>query len=155
MRLRGFTKEQFAIFHPGGHLGKKLLLKVSDVMHTQAKVPSVAADCTLGQAISTISDKKLGCVFVCDSQGVLEGIITDGDVRRTFEATANSSDNPLVRPSREFMTKSPSTVGADELAAAAMNVMEERQISVLPVVGESNRIVGVIHLHDLIRSGLA
>ncbi len=155
MRLRGFTKEQFAIFHPGGHLGKKLLLKVTDVMHTQAKVPSVAGECSLGQAIATISEKNLGCVFVCDDQGTLEGIITDGDVRRTFAATASSSDNPLVRPSREFMTSSPATVAADELAAVAINVMEEKQISVLPVVGARKRIVGVVHLHDLIRSGLA
>ena len=123
-------------------------------MHTQAQVPAVAATCTLGEAIATISEKKMGCVFVCDAEGMLQGIITDGDVRRTFAATANTSDNPLVRPASEFMTTSPATVVGDELAAVALNRMEKKQISVLPVVGEGNRIVGVIHLHDLIRSGL-
>ncbi len=154
MRMRGFSKEQFAIFHPGGYLGKKLLLKVHDLMHAGDRIPLIASDATLGSAIATISQKGLGCVFVCDGTQLL-GVITDGDVRRTFEKTADNNDNPLMRPADEFMSRSPATIQSTDLAAAALELMEQQQITVLPVLDDANEVVGVVHLHDLIRSGLA
>ena len=155
IRLRGFTKEDFAIFHPGGHLGRRLLLKVSDLMHTGDAIPAVANDCTLGDAMQTISIKKMGTALVRDDSGRLIGLLTDGDVRRTFAKTADSSQNPLSEMVGLFMTQDPASIGVNELAAVALNLMESRQITVLPVVDDQHHILGIIHMHDLIRSGLA
>jgi arabinose-5-phosphate isomerase len=153
MRLRGFTKEQFAIFHPGGHLGRKLLLKLRDLMHVGDRIPIVESSQTLGEAITVISKKKIGAVLVQRSDRLC-GVLTDGDVRRVFESTANSTTNPLLEPVATFMTPSPASIEVDALAAVALNFMEQRQITVLPVIENENKIVGIIHLHDLIRSGL-
>ena len=155
MRLRGFTKEDFAIFHPGGHLGRKLLLKVSDLMHSGDEVPTIISSTSLGDAIGKISEKKMGCVLVkCDADRLV-GILTDGDVRRTFSMTADSNQNPLGELVSLYMTQSPSAIRPEELAAVALNVMESKQITALPVVNDDDTIAGVIHMHDLIRSGLA
>lgn len=155
MRLRGFTKEDFAIFHPGGHLGRKLLLKVSDLMHTGDKIPIVVSENTLGEAMRKISEKKMGTALVRDDSGKLIGLLTDGDVRRTFEKTADSNQNPLAELVTLFMTREPASIETNELAAVALNLMQSRQITVLPVVDQQHQIVGIIHMHDLIRSGLA
>ena len=155
MRLRGFTKEDFAIFHPGGHLGRKLLLKVSDLMHAGEQVPTISASETLGDAIQMISAKSMGCVLVKDKSEQLAGILTDGDVRRTFAMTADSNENPLAKSVTQYMTCGPASIDKDELAAVALNLMEDKQITVLPVVVPVGQVVGIIHLHDLIRSGLA
>lgn len=155
MRLRGFTKEDFAIFHPGGHLGRKLLLKVSDLMHTGDEIPIVVSESTLGEAMRKISEKKMGTALVRDDSDKLIGLLTDGDVRRTFEKTADSNQNPLAELVTLFMTHEPASIEADELAAVALNLMQSRQITVLPVVDQQHQIVGIIHMHDLIRSGLA
>ncbi len=155
MRLRGFTKEQFAIFHPGGHLGKKLLFQVSDLMHQGEKVPVVDADCTLGEAIRMISARKMGTVLIQSDDGFLKGILTDGDVRRVFESTADQQTNPLGEPVDSFMIQKPASISVEALAAVALNEMEQRQITVLPVLDADQKIVGIIHMHDLIRSGLA
>lgn len=154
MRLRGFTKEQFAIFHPGGHLGRKLLLKVRDLMHSGEQLPVLDSSVTLGQAITRISQKQRGAVLIQNANRELAGVLTDGDVRRIFERTANSNLNPLKDSITQFMTTDPTCIDADDLAAVALNLMEEKQISVLPVLDSSARIVGIVHLHDLIRSGL-
>jgi len=155
IRLRGFTKEEFAIFHPGGNLGRKLLLKVSDLMHGGDEVPVVAEDCSLGEAVKMISQKKMGTVLVRDDSGHLKGILTDGDVRRIFETTADSNSNPLSETALTFMTRDPAAVMASELAASALNKMESLQITVLPVINGDGEIAGIIHMHDLIRGGLA
>lgn len=155
MRMRGFTKEDFAIFHPGGHLGRKLLLKVSDLMHTGDEIPVAITNSTLGEAIGCISEKKMGIALVRGDSGDLKGVLTDGDVRRIFERTADSSQNPLSDSVTEFMTPDPTSIAPDELAAVALNMMESRQITVLPVLDADQNIVGIIHMHDLIRSGLA
>lgn len=154
-RLRGFTKEEFAIFHPGGDLGRKLLLKVSDLMHSGDEVPIVAEGSLLGDAVKMISQKKMGTVLIRDDAGLLKGIITDGDVRRIFETTADSQSNPLNELASTFMTIDPASVHVDDLAATALNKMESLQITVLAVLGDGQKIVGIIHMHDLIRSGLA
>ncbi|QEG21515.1 KpsF/GutQ family sugar-phosphate isomerase [Mariniblastus fucicola] len=155
IRLRGFTKEDFAIFHPGGNLGRKLLLKVVDLMHAGEQLPIATEDCSLGDAIKMISQKKMGTVIVEDNAGCLSGILTDGDVRRIFESTANSLANPLGESVAAFMSRQPAAASVDDLAATALNLMESRHISVLPVVDPDRKIVGIIHLHDLIRGGLA
>lgn len=154
-RLRGFTKEEFAIFHPGGNLGRKLLLKVSDLMHDGDEVPIVVEGSSLGEAVTMISQKKMGTVLIRDDAGLLMGILTDGDVRRIFETTADSQSNPLSELASSFMTKDPSSVHVDELAATALNKMESLQITVLPVLCDDQKIIGIIHMHDLIRGGLA
>ena len=155
MRLRGFTKEQFAIFHPGGHIGRKLLLTVRELMHSGEAVPCVPDTVTLGDAIRMISTKEMGTVLIDDGNEMLRGILTDGDVRRVFEATAERAANPLNDSVKQFMTANPTSVSVDAIAAQALAVMEERQITALPVVDQDNRIQGIIHMHDLIRSGLA
>jgi arabinose-5-phosphate isomerase len=155
MRLRGFTKDEFAIFHPGGHLGRKLLLKVCDLMHVGDEIPIADSNCTLADSIGQISQKNMGTVLIAENSERLVGILTDGDVRRIFEQTADQNQNPLTEKVTGFMSSEPASIDADELAAVALNVMEEKQITVLPVLNSDKQIVGIIHMHDLIRSGLA
>lgn len=158
MNRRGFTKEQFAIFHPGGNLGGKLLIKVSDLMHRNDKVPLSLETETLQQGIETISEKGLGAVFVVsETQNVL-GVLTDGDLRRIIQSTLPVDRNVLEEPMSKLMSFNPKMIEANCLAAEALRLMEDNGITVLPVVnrtGETNTLVGVIHLHDLIRVGLA
>ena len=162
MKQRGFTREQFAIFHPGGQLGRKLLLTVQQLMHAGAELPTVAPATSLGESIQVISSGKLGAVFVVDPNQTLLGVLTDGDVRRVFESFASDHqsantknvDNPLDAKIETEMTADPTSIGVDALAAEALSLMEEREITVLPVV-DGKQLVGVVHMHDLIRSGLA
>lgn len=151
MHARGFSSEQFAEFHPGGSLGRKLLTNVDELMKSDGKVPIVTCETRLQEAIVEISQKGLGCVFVCDDENELKGILTDGDLRRVFE-TAN---NPLSQPISDFMTGNPRSIGPNSLAVEALHLMEQHSITVLPVVNQSNMVVGAIHLHDLLAAGLA
>lgn len=155
MDRRGFTREQFAIFHPGGHLGNKLLTKVSDVMGDLSRLPSVVATDTLATAIATISNKGMGATFVVDAEQKVLGVLTDGDLRRIIEQSANDLATAMSGPIERLMTRNPKTTSADALAASAMKLMEDNGISVLPVVDATGRLAGIVHLHDLIRSGLA
>lgn len=156
MQRRGFTKEQFSIFHPGGNMGRKLLLKVVDLMRTGDAVPIVAQSVSCMQAIETISQKQMGCVFVIDDEDQLKGILTDGDVRRALVSQFKDHKSDLLESSvDQIMTDSPHSISQELLAAEALQKMEDREITVLPVVDGTNRIIGVLHLHDLIRSGLA
>lgn len=156
MRRRGFTREQFAIFHPGGNLGGKLLIRVADVMHTGDSVPQIPRDgSTLEDAIRVISEKGLGAVFVVAADRQVVGIVTDGDLRRIIA----SADRPAMGDVRqdsltEHMCLQPRTIDLDALAAEALRLMETHGITILPVV-ESGKLEGVVHLHDLIRAGLA
>ena len=151
MHRRGFTREQFAIFHPGGSLGRKLLLTVDGLMHTDSACPTISPDTSLQQAIVTISEKRLGATLVVDEQHRLVGILTDGDLRRTFER----QPNPLADPVSRWMIPTPLSIPVGSLAAEALKRMEDRQIMVLPVVDSDNRVCGIVHLHDLVRAGLA
>lgn len=156
MNLRGFTAEQFAIFHPGGYLGGKLLLKVADVMHVGDSIPTTEPTSSLKAAIAAISSGKMGAVFVVDEKNKIMGVLTDGDLRRLIELSADeNSGNVLGLPVSKHMNASPYTIGKDALAAEALKEMEDNGITVLPVVNESQIVVGVLHLHDLIRAGLA
>jgi len=148
MDQRGFTREQFAIFHPGGYLGRKLLVKVSDVMRSADQLPVVNIKSTLAQAIQAISNKHLGAV-------TLFGVLTDGDLRRIIESSAADMANIINSEIESMVSRDPKTTAVDRLAAEALLTMETNGITILPVVNEANRLQGVVHLHDLIRAGLA
>lgn len=150
-RLRGFTNEQFAIFHPGGNLGRKLLTTVKSLMHKGEDIPVVEGSTKLRDGIVTMSQKRLGAILVADASGELKGILTDGDIRRVMQNEQNPLDDRIDR----FMTCSAQTTHMESLAAEALNQMQQNKISVLPVVDEGGKIVGVIHLHDLLNAGLA
>lgn len=161
MSQRGFTKEQFAIFHPGGNLGRKLLLTVSDLMRIGDSIPTISSEQYLSSALAEISAKKMGAVLVLDQDKTLIGILTDGDLRRLYQnqvANENKkrvSTNLMQMPVIELIAASCKTILPTALAAEAIKQMEDFQITVLPVVDTNQKLVGVIHLHDLIRAGLA
>ncbi len=156
MRLRGFSKEQFAIFHPGGNLGRKLLLRVADLMRVGRHIPKIELDSDVTQAMQTISEKKLGAVMVVSEQNRVEGILTDGDLRRIFQNRFDGhQEMPNRQPVSEFMTRSPRRISGESLAAEALKLMEDHEITVLPVCDSADQLIGIIHLHDLIRAGLA
>lgn len=148
-----FTKNQFAIFHPGGALGRKLLLTVENVMHKGTDNPVISEDSTVQDALFMMTEKGLGAVSVVDDAGKLIGLVTDGDVRRGLETGSNF----LQWPVDAMMTKSPRVIRHDKLAAEALRIMEKNQprpITVLPVVDEDQKAVGMIHLTDLLRQGV-
>lgn len=149
---RGFQAEDFAIFHPGGLLGKKLLLKVEDLMHVGSAIPLVGADILMREAIFIITSKGLGVTGVTDSNGALIGVITDGDLRRALEGGLDI----LSASAGEMMKKNPKRISRFVLAAEALRVMEECTITSLFVIDKDNvTTVGIIHLHDLLKAGLA
>ena len=151
MHHRGFTAEQFAIFHPGGHLGRKLLLTVEQLMHTGNRIPVSRPDISVVEGIMVMSQKGLGSTMVVDDGLKLLGIFTDGDLRRTLEKQVDLSQLSLM----DAMTPNPLSTHPQALAAEALKLMEDREITVLPVVDSEKKLVGVLHLHDLIRVGLA
>lgn len=154
MGVKRLTPEDFAMNHPGGRLGKRLTLKVADLMHDGEGNPTVVATATLLEVVQAISSGGLGAVSVIDAAGRLEGFITDGDVRRTLQNTNLSDLSELS--AREVMTRRPVVVSPDMLAHAALQLMENRprQIAVLPVVQQDGRSVGLLRLHDIVRNGL-
>lgn len=147
---RGLTTEQFALYHPGGFLGKRLLLTVRELMHTGSRIPLIDPDSTLREAILVISRQALGCGFVVDASGTLIGILTDGDLRRSLTA----SSNPLEELVARHMTPNPRAVAPEFSAARAIRLMEEHSITVLPVIDSARVPIGVVHLHDLVKAGL-
>ncbi len=151
MRKRGLTRDQFAIFHPGGQLGRKLLLTVGNLMKSGDRIPLAQPKLILRDAIVTMSRGGLGAVFVIDEDRLLVGILTDGDLRRIFQAKTNPLDAKLD----ELMVRKPCSIGPDELAAYALQVMEKQSITVLPVVDAECHVVGALHLHDLLQAQLA
>jgi arabinose-5-phosphate isomerase len=154
MQIKGLTLEDFALNHPAGRLGKRLSLRVSDLMHSGDRNPTVSPATSWLEVVSSITRGGLGAVNVVSDGHVLAGIITDGDLRRVIQKS-NPAD--LMNLSAEsFMTKNPVTVSQNELAYTALQVMENRpsQISVLPVIDTNHHCVGLLRLHDLVRSGL-
>ncbi len=147
MRRRDFTAEDFATRHPGGSLGHRLL-SVEKVMHSGEQIPRVATDSTLGQILQVISDKGLGAALVVDAEGRLEGIVTDGDLRRLMQKHQRPHECAAV----DFMSREPAVIAPSELAVAALKVMEDRRITTLAVVDDEQRVVGFLHLHDLWRT---
>ncbi len=151
MRSKGLTMEQFAENHPAGRLGKRLTLKVRDLMHES---PDVTPESGWLEVVKALSKYALGAVNVVGADGSLIGIITDGDLRRSLEKTPSDKFNELT--ASDLMTGSPVTAGPEMLAFDALKLMEERssQISVLPVVDENGRAAGLVRLHDIVKSGL-
>jgi arabinose-5-phosphate isomerase len=154
MQCKELTPEAFALNHPAGRLGKRLMLRVSDVMHGGAENPMVGREAALLEVVRAISRGGLGAASVVDEEHKLVGIITDGDLRRALERSELADMARLT--SGAIMTRTPVTTTPGALAYAALQLMEDRpsQISVLPVVDEAGVCVGLLHLHDIVRSGL-
>ena len=151
---RGFKEEDFACYHPGGSLGKRLLLRVRDVMHTGDAVPKVTDGTLIKDAIYEISSKKMGVTAVVGGEGKLLGVISDGDLRRWMERTEKTGENLLTKRAREIMTSNPRVIGKDALAAEAVAVMENSSITCLLIVDGDGIPEGVVHLHDLLKAGV-
>jgi arabinose-5-phosphate isomerase len=151
LEQKGFREQDFAMRHPGGILGKKLLLRVEDLMHKGDQLPLVTQETPMKDAIFEITSKRLGVTGVVDVQGKLVGVITDGDLRRGLE----SRGNIFSLKAKDLMTRNPKTIAAERLAAEAVVVMEQYPITSLFVLeNDGRKPLGVIHLHDLIKSGL-
>ena len=149
MQARQFNEKDFARSHPYGRLGRRLMTKVGDVMRRDSAVPQVALDASVQTALFQITDKGLGVTLVSDGERLL-GIFTDGDLRRALEKYPDALQRPII----EVMTRSPQTTAPAVLAAAALQQMEARHITALPVL-DGERIAGIIHIHDLLRAGVA
>jgi arabinose-5-phosphate isomerase len=143
---RGFGPEDFASSHPGGALGRRLLTHVSDVMRTGEAIPAVRSDAPLAQAILEITRKRMGMTAVLGAAGEVQGIFTDGDLRRLLERDGDIR----ALQAREVMTRSPSVIDPSALAAEAVRLMEDRRISQLLVVDRAGNLVGALHIHDLL-----
>jgi arabinose-5-phosphate isomerase len=146
---RGFTREQFATLHPGGNLGKKLLLKVSD-LSSHNELPWISIDAPLNDIIVEMTSKRLGVAAVTDSELKILGIITDGDLRRML----NKNPNPETVTAGQIMSIHPKSIQSDEKAIKALEVMRQHSISQLLVTDQQGKYCGVLHIHDLIREGL-
>lgn len=151
LEARGFTQEDFARSHPGGALGRRLLLKVADLMHTGDDIPMVAADTPLDEALLEVTRKRMGMTAVTDPEGKVSGIFTDGDLRRVLESDV---DIHAVRVA-DVMTPGGRRINKDALAAEAVHDMEEYAITSLLVEDTDSNVCGVVHLHDLLRAGAA
>ena len=150
LQKRGFKSEDFAQFHPGGTLGRRLLIKVRDLMHTGEELPQVQEQATGPAAISEISAKKLGMTTVVDLTGALVGVITDGDLRRFVQ----QGGDVVKATAGTLASRTPRTIKPDDLAARAVEMMERFSITTLVVTEGEGRIAGVIHLHDLLKNGI-
>ncbi len=151
LEARGFTAEDFAFSHPGGTLGKKLLLKVGDVMRSGGAVPAVSTVTPLSQALLEISNKGLGMTTVLDEAGRLAGVFTDGDLRRALDNRIDINETRMD----QLISRGAKTVNPDMLAAEAMRIMEENEISSLVVLDNAGDVAGVIHLMHLLHAGIA
>ncbi len=150
LEARDFTPEDFARSHPGGRLGKRLLVHVRDIMHDQPNIPLVSPDTTLKKAIIEMTRKNLGTTLVADKNKRLYGIFTDGDLRRAFESGIDMATTTIG----EMASVNCYTTQANDLAVFALNVMQEHQITVLPVIDQDGHAVGILHMHDLLKSGI-
>ena len=148
-----FTSKQFAVFHPGGSLGRRLLLTVGDIMHAGDENPLVPGTAKVQEALYVITDKGLGAVSVVDDSGRMIGLLTDGDIRRGLSKGIGF----LERPVTELMTRDPKYITRGKLAAEALHVMESHKpkpITVLPVVDDEKQVIGLLHMTDLVRQGV-
>lgn len=150
LEARGFTAEDFAFSHPGGTLGKKLLLKVADVMQTGDAIPRVSAQTTLAAALLEISNKGLGMTTVGDDGGTLLGIFTDGDLRRALDERVDINQTPIA----QLMSTGAKTATGNMLAAEALKIMEDNEITSLVVVDDLGHTDGVLHLMHLLHAGI-
>ncbi len=147
---RGFTRDDFALSHPGGSLGRRLLLRVSDIMHCNGDMPSVPSTALIGSALLEMTEKKLGMTAIVDELNRVIGIYTDGDLRRTLARNIDIQNSTIS----EVMTPQCTLISANILAAEAMQIMEQKKINALIVVDENNIALGALNMHDLIRAGI-
>lgn len=154
-KTRRFTPRDFAAIHPSGSLGRKLLTRVSDLMHTGAAVPKVRAGTLMREAIIEMTGKRLGFTAVIDAAGRTIGIVTDGDLRRNLQRSAGAARDFLNRPAGEIFTRSPKTIQGDALATKALAIMEKNVITSLLVLDPRRRPVGCVHIHDILKAGIA
>jgi arabinose-5-phosphate isomerase len=150
LEARGFTSDDFARSHPGGVLGRKLLLHVGDVMRQGSDLPCVAASASLEQGLLEMSRKGLGLTAITTAGHLLQGVFTDGDLRRALDSGLNLRDTTM----ETVMTRNPRTVAPTQLAADAVNSMQEHRVTALLVVDEQARLVGALNIHDLLRAGV-
>ncbi|MDR3628361.1 MAG: KpsF/GutQ family sugar-phosphate isomerase [Ignavibacteriaceae bacterium] len=150
LQVRGFTAEDFAFLHPGGSLGKRLSLEIKEIMIKGNDIPTVHEDTSIKDVILEITSKRLGTTTVVDKNGLLTGVITDGDLRRLLERTLDIKD--LV--AKDIMTKNPKVMKGDYLASFALQQMENFKITAMIIIDDENKPVGLIHLHDLVNLGL-
>ena len=150
LESRGFTSEDFALSHPGGALGKKLLLRVSDVMRSGDDIATVDADSSLGEALLNMSLKGLGMTIVADDNDKMLGVFTDGDLRRVIDARLNIHETRIG----DVMIRECKSAQPDMMAAEAVHLMETFRITALPVVDNNQRILGALNIHDLFRAGV-
>ncbi len=151
LEARGFTEEDFARSHPAGSLGRRLLLRVEDIMHGGDKLPRVAADASLAEALEEMSRKGLGMTCVADEEGRLLGVFTDGDLRRLLDHGVIDIQGLRMA---EVMHARPTTITAGELAVEALQLMESRRINALPVTDTDGTLLGALNMHDLLRAGV-
>ncbi len=152
LRARDFRPEDFAIYHPGGSLGRSLLLRIADVMAVRRQNPVIREDQTIQEALFTMTASKMGAVSVVNHNNKLVGIITDGDIRRSLESADTS--NILYNQAASVMTKNPKTITADQLAAKAVKLMESLEIKDLPVVDENQQPIGMVNIQDILKAGV-
>lgn len=150
LNKRGFTENDFALSHPGGTLGRRLLLRVEEIMHKQEAVPIVKLTMSFKQALMEMTQKKLGMTTIVNETGELVGIFTDGDVRRAFDNHADIHHTVI----QDVMSKNPKTILGNTLAAEALTIMETHQITSLVVTNEKHQPIGIIHIHDILRAGV-
>lgn len=150
LESRGFTEDDFALSHPGGALGRRLLLHVSDIMHGGDDVPVVQASASFSAALVEMTTKGLGMTAVVDEHQVLVGIFTDGDLRRALDMEGDLKTASIA----DVMTRDPITVNADRLAAEALQIMDQHKINSMAVVDAEQRVTGALNMHDLLRAGV-
>jgi arabinose-5-phosphate isomerase len=150
LETRGFTQEDFAMAHPGGTLGRRLLLKVSDLMHTGEQIPYVTVDTPLSEGLLEMSRKGLGMTAILNGDGQLAGVFTDGDLRRALDGSVDIHTTLM----QNVMTAECKTVGPDHLAAEAVRILEQNKITALLVVDNAQQLVGALNVHDLLRAGV-
>ena len=150
LERRGFTEEDFALSHPGGSLGRRLLLRVEDLMHHGDDLPSIAADASLADGLLEMSQKGLGMTAVVDADGSLAGVFTDGDLRRVLDKNVNVHTTCM----RDVMTRQGQTVTPNQLAAETVRIMQEKKINGLLVIDSTGKLVGALNVHSLLRAGV-
>ncbi len=151
LKKRGFSYEDFLLYHPSGSLGKGILYKVGELMVKDDRIPVISQDVTFEEAIKFVSEKCLGTALLVDKNLQLKGVLTDGDIRRAVIKHPDAR-NLMVK---DVMTKNPKTIGTDELCAKALAIMEKYSITSLAVVDDNNVPIGLLHIHDLLRAGVA
>lgn len=150
LKKKAFTKEEFALIHPGGILGRKLLLRVSDLMVSNSAIPKVNENAFFKDVVFEISSKRIGCTCVVDKTGKLKGIITDGDIRRTLQKFDSIADIKA----KDIMNKSPKLINENMLGETALELMEKYTIMQLVITNKKKMPTGVVHMHDLVKAGL-